>query len=69
MSCVVPGCPNNQKNQKYKPYKVSFCRVPDGLKNSIKKIRYDSLPRKALICEEHFSSKSFKITNGRCIFF
>ena len=69
MSCVVPGCPNNQKNQMKKPYKdrVGFYRVRGGWKNMINKIRNDPLPKKALVCGKHFSSECFEIKNGRYI--
>ena len=62
MSCVIPGCENNQKNSKG----LFFARCRDPWKEIVKKYRNDPLPKKALICEDHFSPECFiKKKKGR----
>ena len=61
MSCVVPDCKRNQKNSPG----THFARCNEQTLEKIKKIRNDPLPKKKLICEDHFSPDCFKIINGR----
>ena len=62
MSCVIPGCKNNQKNS---IEEKSFFQCRDAWKEIVKKYRNDPLPKKALICEDHFSPECIIKKEGR----
>ena len=58
MSCAVPGCKNNQRNCKKTfftlPKKGTEAKAWIGRLN-----RKDTLPKKVLVCEDHFSEECF----------
>lgn len=61
-SCAVPGCLNSQVNSK-----KTFFSLPKNEANArawIKRLnRLDTLPKKVLVCEDHFSSDCFDPNN------
>lgn len=62
MSCAVPGCVKNQRNSKN-----TFFSLPKEEKIAkawVKRLnRKDTLPKKVLVCDDHFPLEAFDASN------